>query len=77
MKKPEHVFTVHVKTNQPKDEIVSYDAGKKLYHVTVKAKPEHNKANIAIIKLFKRTCGIDVSIIRGNTLKKKTLRVVG
>ena len=45
-------FTLIVKTNMPKTEIVSSEGD--IYKMNVHAQPEQGKANIEIIKYFKK-----------------------
>ena len=71
----EPIFKIIVKPNASKNEILSYDPEKKAYKVTIKAKPEQNKANIEIIKFFSKTLKKKEKIIRGLKSREKTLKV--
>ncbi len=64
-----------VKPNSPKNKIISFDKPKDSYRVEIKAKPEANKANIEVIKLFSKITGHKVKIIKGKTSKEKVLKI--
>jgi len=59
---------VSVRPNSKKNEI----CGNVVY---VKEKAENNKANIAVIKLFKKK-GLNVKIVKGLKSKNKVLRTI-
>ncbi|MBT3465397.1 YggU family protein [archaeon] len=63
-----------VKANSSKNEIIGYDKEKQILKVNIKAPAENNKANIEIIKFFKKLTKRDVKIISGLTSKKKILK---
>lgn len=44
--------------------------------IYVKAVPDKNKANLAVIKLLKKECGLRVEIVSGATGRKKVLGVI-
>ena len=69
----ETIFKVIVKTNSPKNEILGYDKERKAYKLNIKAKPEHNKANIEIIKFFSKLLKKKVKIIKGLKSKEKII----
>ena len=68
------VFKIIVKPNSPKNEILGFDKARNAYRIAVKAKPEHNKANIELIKFLKKALKKDIKIIRGFTSKEKIIR---
>jgi len=70
----ENSFKIIVKTNCPKNKIISYDSERKAYRVAIKAKPENNKANIEIIRFFSKLLKKKVSVIKGLKHKEKTLK---
>lgn len=64
---------IKVKPNSKKDSIIQEG---NIYIVTVKAKAEDNKANIAVIKLLKKHFNKTPIIIKGLTSKKKVIRLL-
>jgi len=68
-------FKIIVKPNSPKNEIISYNYERSAYRVNIKAKPEANKANIEIIKFFKKILKKDVKIMLGLKSKEKILKI--
>jgi uncharacterized protein (TIGR00251 family) len=67
-------FKIIVRTTAPKTEITGFDEGKGAYKMNVHALPEKGKANMEIIKFFKKKYKLDVKIVSGKTSKQKTLR---
>jgi len=65
-----------VKPNSKENEIKDYDANKKALRINIKAKAEHNKANVEIIKFLKKL-GYNVEIVKGLKSKEKILRIYG
>ncbi len=65
-----------VKANSSKNEIKEFDVNRKALRVNIKAKAEHGKANIEIIKFFKKL-GYNVGIVKGLKNKEKILRIYG
>lgn len=68
-------INVIVKPNAKKAEII-FDKEKNCYYANVKSPAEHNKANLELIKLFKKKYGWNARIVRGLTSKRKVLVVV-
>ncbi|MBT4174348.1 DUF167 domain-containing protein [archaeon] len=62
-----------VKPGAKTDSIVLKD---KVYYVALKAKPVEGKANLALVKLFKKELGLRVRVKRGLTSKKKVLEII-
>ena len=58
-------FKLIVKPNSSKSELIGFDTSKGAYRANIKAKPEDNKANIEIIRFFKKLLKKDVKIVRG------------
>ena len=59
--------------NSSKLELVSENGGLKLY---LKAVPDKNKANLELIKFFKKKFGLIVEIVSGLRGREKVLRVL-
>ncbi len=62
-----------VKPGAKKDSII-FQHG--VYYVSLKAKPVEGKANLALVKLFKKEFGLVVRVKKGFTSKKKVLEVI-
>ena len=65
----ENKLTIIVKANSSKTEITGYNEEKQALSLNVKAPAQHNKANIEIIKFFKKLLKKQVKIKKG--LKNK------
>ena len=59
---------IKVKTNCKKQEVKKQG---EIYLVSLKSRPENNKANIELLKLLKRKFKKDVKIIKGLKSKEK------
>ena len=70
------IFKVIIKANSSKNEILGFDEERKAYRVAIKEKAEKNKANIEILKFFRKKLGKEVKIIKGIRNKEKVLKVV-
>lgn len=68
-------FKIIVKTNSSKNQIMGYDTDRGAYRVSIKSKPENNRANIEIIKFFSRLLNNKVRIIKGLKNKEKVLKI--
>ena len=62
-----------VKTNQPVNKIIEKDGG---YLVTIKEKPEKGRANLAIIKLFKKELKKNIKIVSGFKSREKFIKFI-
>lgn len=67
---------VIVKTKSNSNKIIGYDKDKKAYLVQVKPLPENNKANLEVIKLFRKKTKKLVKIIAGHKNKEKILEII-
>lgn len=70
----ENSFKIIVKPNSSRNSILGYDKERKAYRVTIKAKPEGNKANIEIIRFFSKLLKKRVRIIKGLRSKEKVIK---
>ncbi|MBI2130094.1 DUF167 domain-containing protein [Candidatus Woesearchaeota archaeon] len=73
--KDKEKIKIIAKPNSSKTEIICYDQEKGALRLNVKAHPEENKANIEIIRFFKRLLKKDVKIIYGLKDKEKTIKI--
>ena len=62
------MFKIHVKTNQQKAEITEKEG---FYIVSIKERPEKGKANLAVVKLFKKELKKNVRIVSGFKSREK------
>ncbi|OVE74603.1 YggU family protein [archaeon D22] len=69
-------FKVIVKTNAYSTEILGYDDNYEAYRMNVKAEPIEGKANIEIVKFFKKKYKLKVEIISGKTSKEKLIKII-
>jgi len=67
------LINVTVKPNAKEDMIVKENEG---YKVSLKAKPVDGKANVALVKLFKKELKMAVRVKLGLTSRKKVLEVI-
>jgi len=65
--------TVIVKVNSPKSEIIEYDPVKGTLKLNIHAVPEKGKANLEIVKFFKKNLKKDVKIVSGFKSKEKVI----
>ena len=68
------VIQLTVRTNASETKITSQEGDQ--WKMNVHAQPEHNKANLEIIKFLSKSYNADVKIIRGHTSKKKTIMML-
>ena len=69
-------FKIIVRTNAKENRLEGFDKDKDAYRVSIKAKPEDNKANIEIIKLLSKLLKKNVVIVSGYKSRKKTVEVL-
>ncbi len=70
----EKKFKIIAKPNSKENKIERYDAERKAYIVSVKAKPEDNKANIEMIKFLSRELEGKVRIASGFRGREKIIQ---
>lgn len=68
-------FIVIVKPNSKKTEYLGEDE-KGRYKVNIKEKAEDNKANIGLIKFFKKEFRLNIRIIKGLKNREKVVEVL-
>lgn len=69
-------FKIIVKPNSRENRI-EFDSQRNAYRVSIKAKPEDNKANIELIKFLSKTLKKKVRIIAGLKSRNKLIEVAG
>ncbi|MBI2107949.1 DUF167 domain-containing protein [Candidatus Woesearchaeota archaeon] len=69
-------FRIIAKPNARETKIERFDPERDAYIVSVKAKPEDNRANIEIIKFFSKMLKAKVRIVSGMASKEKMLEIV-
>jgi uncharacterized protein (TIGR00251 family) len=67
------ILKIKVKPNSNKQEIEKID--EENYKISLKSKPEDNKANIELIKLLKKHFEKDIKIIKGLRNRNKIVEV--
>ena len=66
---------VIVKPNSKKNQLVGYIDSKKAFKLEIKQPAEDNKANLEIIKFFKKKYSLNIVILKGLKNKEKTLAI--
>lgn len=69
-------FKVLVKPNSEEDKIESFDKDKNLYRISIKARPEDNKANVELIKFLSKLLKKRVRIVSGLKSREKMLEII-
>lgn len=64
---------ISVHPNSKETKIVGWDVQKKALRVNIKSKPDKGKANLEIVKFFKKLVGKQVGILKGFTSREKVL----
>ena len=72
----ESKFKVIVSANARENRIVGFDKNRNAYRISIKAKPQDNKANIEIIKYLSKELKRKVRIIAGLKSKEKLIEVI-
>lgn len=67
------IINIKVNTKSGKQEIKKIDEYN--YRISLKSKPEENKANIELIKLLKKHFGKDIKIIKGLKNRNKIVEI--
>ena len=67
-------LSIKVIPNSNRTELIKEENGLKLY---LNAVPDKNKANLALIKFFKKELGLVVEIKSGLKSREKVLRIIG
>jgi len=60
----------------PKTDLLDFDPEKDAYPMHVNAQPEKGKANLEIIKFFKKKMKLNIQIISGKTSRKKLVKIL-
>ncbi len=69
-------FTILVKTNMPRTEVIEFDKERNAYRMNVHARPEAGKANVEIMKYFKKEYKLNIEIISGFTSREKLVKII-
>ena len=67
-------FRIIVRANMPRTEIRGFDKEKNAFIMDVHAHPEKGRANMEIIKFFRKKFKINVRIISGIRSKEKLIK---
>ena len=71
----ESKFKVIVKPNSKENKLEYFDKGGNAYRISIRAKPEDNKANIEIIKFLSKLLKKKVKIISGLKSREKIIEI--
>ena len=71
MQIPESKFKIIVKPNSKENKIEGFDKDRNAYRISIKARPENNKANIGIIKFLSKLLKKKIRITSGLKSKEK------
>ena len=76
----EGLLKIRVVPNSSREELVGEmregDTGAEGLRLYLKARPEKGKANLAVVKFFKKELGLKVEIVSGLKGREKVLRVL-
>lgn len=64
-----------VKPNSPENKIIGFDSVRNALKVNIKAKPEHGKANLEVIKFFTKLLKKKVEILSGFKSREKIIKI--
>ena len=70
-------FKVIVKPNSKENKIEYFYKEKNAYRISIKAKPEDNKANVEVIKFLSKLLKKKVRIVSGLKSKEKIIEIKG
>ncbi|MBI2658114.1 DUF167 domain-containing protein [Candidatus Woesearchaeota archaeon] len=68
-------FKIIVKPNSKENKIEGFDKEKDAYRLSIKARPENNKANIKVIKFLSKLLKKKVKIIAGLKSREKLIEI--
>ena len=68
-------FKILVKPNSRENKIESFDNQRNAYRISIKAKPEGNKANIEVIKFLSKLLKKRVKIVAGFKSREKIVEI--
>ena len=68
-------FTVIVRPNSDRNEIIGWDEAQKAWRVAIAAPAERNKANLVLIKFLSKLTKKKVRIVAGLASKEKLLEI--
>ena len=68
-------FKIIVKPNAKENKVECFDKKRNAYRISIKAKPENNKANIETIKFLSKTLKKRVKIASGQKSKEKIIEI--
>ncbi|MBI2656455.1 DUF167 domain-containing protein [Candidatus Woesearchaeota archaeon] len=70
-------FKIIAKPNSRENKIECFDKERNAYRISIKAKPENNKANLEIIKFLSKLLKRKVKIASGLNSREKIIEIVG
>ena len=69
-------FKILVKPNSRENKVEIFDNQRNAYRISIKAKPEDNKANIEVIKFLSKSLKKKVRIIAGLKSREKIIEII-
>lgn len=69
-------FKIIVKPNSRENKIEGFDKDRNAYRISIKSKPEDNKANIEVIKFLSKLLKKKVKIASGFKSKEKIVEII-
>ncbi|MBI2652937.1 DUF167 domain-containing protein [Candidatus Woesearchaeota archaeon] len=69
-------FRIIVKPNAKESKVEGFDKEKDAFRISIKAKPEDNRANIEIIKFLSKLLKKRIKIISGFKSREKIIEVI-
>ena len=70
-------FKIIVRPNSIENNIQGFDKDRNAYRISIKAKPEDNKANIEVIRFLSKLLKKKVKIIAGLKSREKLIEIIG
>ena len=70
-------FKIIVRPNSIENNIQGFDKDRNAYRISIKAKPEDNKANIEVIRFLSKLLKKKVKIIAGIKSREKLIEIIG
>lgn len=68
-------ITVHVQSSKPKSKIKEYDNGSQVLYIDIGAPAINGKANLELVRFFKKKLNKQARIISGLSSKRKVIEL--
>ena len=77
MNAPETKFKIIVKPNAKENKVECFDKERNAYRISIRAKPQDNKAHIEVIKFLSKKLKKKVTVISGLKSREKIIEIIG